>query len=123
MIRRPPRSTRTDTLVPYTTLFRSRLSASEVPGRARSGGIMRGRKKPGTPAMATQAALHSSTSSRRRSPRHSGKSGSEDDTISQNRRRDRKSVVQGKSGDVRVDLGGLRVSTKKRNSKPTYNQI
>src|SRR3546814_1539272 len=25
MIRRPPRSTRTDTLVPYTTLFRSRI--------------------------------------------------------------------------------------------------
>src|SRR3546814_1050632 len=25
MIRRPPRSTRTDTIVPYTTLFRSRL--------------------------------------------------------------------------------------------------
>src|SRR3546814_3947460 len=25
MIRRPPRSTRTDTLVPYTTLFRSRV--------------------------------------------------------------------------------------------------
>src|SRR3546814_18234504 len=28
MIRRPPRSTRTDTLFPYTTLFRSRLRAS-----------------------------------------------------------------------------------------------
>src|SRR3546814_18378451 len=27
MIRRPPRSTRTDTLFPYTTLFRSRLAA------------------------------------------------------------------------------------------------
>src|SRR3546814_7089528 len=27
MIRRPPRSTRTDTLFPYTTLFRSQLSA------------------------------------------------------------------------------------------------
>src|SRR3546814_522907 len=27
MIRRPPRSTRTDTLVPYTTLFRSRPKA------------------------------------------------------------------------------------------------
>src|SRR3546814_18863893 len=27
MIRRPPRSTRTDTLFPYTTLFRSRRSA------------------------------------------------------------------------------------------------
>src|SRR3546814_20173350 len=25
MIRRPPRSTRTDTLLPYTTLFRSRI--------------------------------------------------------------------------------------------------
>src|SRR3546814_2803014 len=31
MIRRPPRSTRTDTLFPYTTLFRSR--ASPGPGR------------------------------------------------------------------------------------------
>src|SRR3546814_19381626 len=28
MIRRPPRSTRTDTLFPYTTLFRSRCSKS-----------------------------------------------------------------------------------------------
>src|SRR3546814_16017972 len=28
MIRRPPRSTRTDTLFPYTTLFRSRPSRS-----------------------------------------------------------------------------------------------
>src|SRR3546814_10067588 len=30
MIRRPPRSTRTDTLFPYTTLFRSRLFAVYV---------------------------------------------------------------------------------------------
>src|SRR3546814_9317069 len=29
MIRRPPRSTRTDTLVPYTTLFRSYTEAEE----------------------------------------------------------------------------------------------
>src|SRR3546814_18444302 len=28
MIRRPPRSTRTDTLFPYTTLFRSQLSGA-----------------------------------------------------------------------------------------------
>src|SRR3546814_9375119 len=39
MIRRPPRSTRTDTLFPYTTLFRSarcdgdRLPARQDPGR------------------------------------------------------------------------------------------
>src|SRR3546814_10633946 len=48
MIRRPPRSTRTDTLFPYTTLFRSkrassaaksaqkRSASSPVPGSARS---------------------------------------------------------------------------------------
>src|SRR3546814_19312446 len=28
MVRRPPRSTRTDTLFPYTTLFRSRIQAA-----------------------------------------------------------------------------------------------
>src|SRR3546814_15910874 len=30
MIRRPPRSTRTDTLFPYTTLFRSELTRTDV---------------------------------------------------------------------------------------------
>src|SRR3546814_1372228 len=33
MIRRPPRSTRTDTLFPYTTLFRSAVIQRIVPGR------------------------------------------------------------------------------------------
>src|SRR3546814_13256321 len=32
MIRRPPRSTRTDTLFPYTTLFRSRARAAGSTG-------------------------------------------------------------------------------------------
>src|SRR3546814_14811252 len=32
MIRRPPRSTRTDTLFPYTTLFRSVGTQEPVPG-------------------------------------------------------------------------------------------
>src|SRR3546814_3367338 len=36
MIRPPPRSTRTDTLFPYTTLFRSRIG-SEHGGTERSG--------------------------------------------------------------------------------------
>src|SRR3546814_16925498 len=31
MIRRPPRSTRTDTLFPYTTLFRSVLAERDTP--------------------------------------------------------------------------------------------
>src|SRR3546814_17446770 len=35
-IRRPPRSTRTDTLCPYTTLFRSRVAAHEIIDRPRS---------------------------------------------------------------------------------------
>src|SRR3546814_8501778 len=33
MIRRPPRSTRTDTLFPYTTLFRSRRRQTRQPER------------------------------------------------------------------------------------------
>src|SRR3546814_14057367 len=37
MIRRPPRSTRTDTLFPYTTLFRSALPG-RVPRRKRGAG-------------------------------------------------------------------------------------
>src|SRR3546814_4202965 len=39
MIRRPPRSTRTDTLFPYTTLFRS-----DRPGHG--AGLDRGRRRP-----------------------------------------------------------------------------
>src|SRR3546814_11882363 len=36
MIRRPPRSTRTDTLFPYTTLFRSLLANSRTKGYTRA---------------------------------------------------------------------------------------
>src|SRR3546814_10478938 len=43
MIRRPPRSTRTDTLFPYTTLFRS---GPEVLGTAAVGGGERRRRAP-----------------------------------------------------------------------------
>src|SRR3546814_6449707 len=42
MIRRPPRSTRTDTLFPYTTLFRS------LPARARARGWQARDGDPGT---------------------------------------------------------------------------
>src|SRR3546814_6336418 len=47
MIRRPPRSTRTDTLFPYTTLFRSRRICAAFcgsVGRARRRAVARGRK-------------------------------------------------------------------------------
>src|SRR3546814_14557919 len=39
MIRRPPRSTRTDTLFPYTTLFRSGMAGGLEPQLARGGAI------------------------------------------------------------------------------------
>src|SRR3546814_2519080 len=41
MIRRPPRSTRTDTLFPYTTLFRSEAPGVAQAGRD-AGGLSRG---------------------------------------------------------------------------------
>src|SRR3546814_8885861 len=58
MIRRPPRSTRTDTLLPYTTLFRShrprpagRTGRRGCRGRAAapSGRTARGAPRPGAP--------------------------------------------------------------------------
>src|SRR3546814_3893163 len=54
MIRRPPRSTRTDTLFPYTTLFRSPASTTGRRGRGRGPridrpcprGLPAGRRRP-----------------------------------------------------------------------------
>src|SRR3546814_8361992 len=44
MIRRPPRSTRTDTLFPYTTLFRSREAAEVNRGRRIQRNVERGQR-------------------------------------------------------------------------------
>src|SRR3546814_18931898 len=41
MIRRPPRSTRTDTLFPYTTLFRSLLGDDAKADDATGGGLLK----------------------------------------------------------------------------------
>src|SRR3546814_11333154 len=46
MIRRPPRSTRTDTLFPYTTLFRSQPQGPAVRHRAGAPGARRWRTAP-----------------------------------------------------------------------------
>src|SRR3546814_19642705 len=46
MIRRPPRSTRTDTLFPYTTLFRSGWSRKKSPQ-----GVAGGQSRPDVPRM------------------------------------------------------------------------
>src|SRR3546814_14428223 len=41
MIRRPPRSTRTDTLFPYTTLFRSAAPAAGQPASSEAFAVLR----------------------------------------------------------------------------------
>src|SRR3546814_7390121 len=65
MIRRPPRSTRTDTLVPYTTLFRSRNEG------AAEGGIVGGAGVDHALDMAgASAARHDRAERRQRSEEH-----------------------------------------------------
>src|SRR3546814_18969078 len=49
MKRRPPRSTRTDTLFPYTTLFRSVAQIRPEPGRAIRDRLGDARGNPGRP--------------------------------------------------------------------------
>src|SRR3546814_2816895 len=69
MIRRPPRSTRTDTLFPYTTLFRSHAVAPA----AHSGRNVTARstcKKPGLQASNTSVADCGFCGSRPRSEEH-----------------------------------------------------
>src|SRR3546814_10160874 len=51
MIRRPPRSTRTDTLFPYTTLFRSQRDAA---GRDQAKALRPGRKRAQVDAMQSE---------------------------------------------------------------------
>src|SRR3546814_3334808 len=61
MIRRPPRSTRTDTLFPYTTLFRSRGRPERLPAR-----------RTGRPRTAAAAAVHRFAEEGQRSRRLGG---------------------------------------------------
>src|SRR3546814_14402065 len=122
MIRRPPISTRTDTLFPYTTLFRSHLQLGilhhaldalrslqgsrpleERIARIRASGRCRTEDK--------QPCRRRSWPERPRRRQHPS---------------DRKSVVSGQSGSVRVALGGRRIITNhnlstqsKRSSLPT----
>src|SRR3546814_20562065 len=57
MIRRPPRSTRTDTRFPYTTLFRS--PGSKVEGQYTCGARTRKPKRKAAPSAARRAPLKS----------------------------------------------------------------
>src|SRR3546814_15113962 len=114
MIRRPPRSTRTDTLFPYTTLFRS--------GRIGRNG---GRRTAGTKLSPIASQARPRRQNIERSPARDDRTCACGDG---NRppgplplagegyraRSDRKSVVSGKSVSVRVDLGGRRCIKKQK---------
>src|SRR3546814_15653561 len=114
MIRRPPRSTRTDTLFPYTTLFRSafaRRQRQPVAAALRSGARETSPRQP-PPLRLWQRALFLGFC--RRDPDLCGRRGhlglSRVDT---HPRPDRTSVVWGKSVSVRVEMGGRRNIKKK----------
>src|SRR3546814_12578977 len=122
MIRRPPISTRTDTLFPYTTLFRS-VRRRGPPVRYRRG-----------PRVGAPAAIYTRPQNAGRCwrtfplPRARASQGQYRTVGSQptagrwtnyacrdgsKRPEDRKSAVSGKSVSVSVDLGGRRIIKKK----------
>src|SRR3546814_16411147 len=107
MIRRPPRSTRTDTLFPYTTLFRANYS--HLRGVYRYG-----------PAEINNVTVFGPGSGRdgQINPFYMAPAG--DPTAV---REDRKSVGEGKSVSVRVDLGGRRIIKKKIRHKTSNTLI
>src|SRR3546814_13740785 len=124
MIRRPPRSTRTDTLFPYTTLFRSPELAADALLCVR-GCDRRRARRPRRPR--DHSDREQPARPRRRHPFPAPRIGLVDRRrafpadplwIDEPRPRarhppDRKSVVSGKSVSVRVDLGGRRIIKKK----------
>src|SRR3546814_12885536 len=101
MIRRPPRSTRTDTLFPYTTLFRSSRDAylAALPEIGATYRRLMGRNFPAMAVIQVGGLVEAAALI-------------EIETTAA----DRKSVASGKSVSVRVDHGGRRI-IKKQNSR------
>src|SRR3546814_16065194 len=122
MIRRPPRSTRTDTLFPYTTLFRSRSSFIEQPPFrhfAHDSGTNDEIAEP----LVSQTLLGVAGEYFIQHFKHGGFIDVLTDpsvqplSVETHAQVDRKSVVSGKSVSVRVDLGGLSIIKKKKKKK------
>src|SRR3546814_13616002 len=115
MIRRPPRSTRTDTLLPYTTLFRSArpigIRSHDVePIAARRCDRARGRDTSVTERYFSGGQDFGNFEFL--GPRRAHQRGELGLHVAF---QDRKSVVSGKSVSVRVDLGVRRLMKKKKN--------
>src|SRR3546814_15672398 len=108
MKRRPPRSTRTDTLFPYTTLFRSPGLSCQLRGQPSCRPAGPGSRTPRNPE--PRECLREVLDRQRRGAAHRA-------AYREGRRqyyKDRKSVVEGRSVSVRVDLGGRRIIKKKK---------
>src|SRR3546814_13818566 len=126
MIRRPPRTTRTDTLFPYTTLFRSKITPGFTFTKSQDGTplyTLRGvgfndytlGASPAVSVYVDQVPLAFSAFTQGASldlERVEVLKGPQGILFGQNYT-DRKSVVSGKSVSVRVELGGRRIIHKK----------
>src|SRR3546814_12095518 len=121
MIRRPPRSTRTDTLFPYTTLFRARVFccryADDAPICAEQGAATAARRDCNVRLDETPPAGGIRPQGANDSFGDSGFQRLPERTSHCIDLGDRKSVVKGKSVSVRVDLGGRRTIKKKKQKK------
>src|SRR3546814_11313273 len=119
MIRRPPRSTRTDTLFPYTTLFRSGLLCRCADGRV-APRLPRSLRYGNFADRSAERGFHirpSYSQCRNASDRRSSRPVPHRCLHSELRKRDRKRVVWGKDVSVRLDLGGRRNIKKKKYKK------
>src|SRR3546814_19510157 len=115
MVRRPPRSTRTDTLLPYTTLFRSADRAAR-PAPARRPGA--GRAQAGERLVLRAAHQFGRRAGRQLCVSQRHRTGGPARAALRARygmaqsQPDRTSVVSGQRVAVRVDLGGRRIIKK-----------
>src|SRR3546814_16677020 len=122
MIRRPPRSTRTDTLFPYTTLFRSRASGGLQWLADAIAGFERGHtgRRAGEFSIAALAALGDFFTANNTVDILVGGGLSKDIAVRHgispklSASLDRKGVAEGKSVSVRVDLCGRRIFKTKK---------
>src|SRR3546814_14206648 len=101
MIRRPPRSTRTDTLFPYTTLFRSVRAAELLDPRDVGEDVL----EPAAGVAGQPIAIDRDRSVGGGAGRERQTFADDDDAGGV----DRKSGGEGKSVSVRVDSGGRRI--------------
>src|SRR3546814_14118406 len=118
MLRRPPKSTRTDTLFPYTSLFRSDHLVEDQPV-ALPAVLRRRLDRPLQPAEGFGRGHRPAY--RHRAARRDGHgqrlAGGDRGEQRRGRGEGRKSVVSGQSVSVRVDLGGRRIIKQKKRKR------